>query len=159
MFLSCSKKLLPGLVSQSSVSLPARLRPFARGGFTLIELMFVVAIVAILLALAYPAYQDSVRKSRRADATSSLMGLAQTLERCFTRFNSYAHDDCPDLPDTSDKGYYSLSVERDATTFTVTAEATGDQVNDACGDFTVDHLGNKTPGPDSNRCWGSLGSS
>lgn len=58
-------------------------------GFTLIELMFVVAIVAILLALAYPSYVDQVRKARRADATSTLMDRAQVLERCFSRLNTY----------------------------------------------------------------------
>lgn len=155
MFLSCFTRSIFGLFPPSSDSSHSQPQPFAYRGFTLIELMFVVAIVAILLALAYPSYQDSVRKARRADATTSLMERAQGLERCFTRFNSYTHADCPNPAGASDDGYYTLTVERTATTYTLTAEATGDQANDACGDYTVDYLGNKAPAPDSKRCWGS----
>ncbi len=124
-------------------------------GFTLIEIMTVLAILAIILALAYPAYVDSVRKSRRADATSSLMARAQGLERCFTRFNAYNHASCPNPEGASDEGFYTVAVARTATTYTLTAAPAGDQVNDACGTFSVDYLGNKTPIPGSNRCWGS----
>jgi type IV pilus assembly protein PilE len=125
-------------------------------GFTLIELMFVVAIVAILLALAYPSYLEQVRKARRADATSSLMDRAQVLERCFTRLNTYVG--CPTPEGLSNDGYYNIEFGEDeptATTYSLVAEPAGDQVNDVCGEFTVDFLGNKTPVPDGNRCWGS----
>jgi type IV pilus assembly protein PilE len=63
-------------------------------GFTLIELMIVVAVVAILAAVAFPAYTQYVEQTRRADAQSALLNAAQNLERCFTRNNSYAN--CPD---------------------------------------------------------------
>jgi len=124
-------------------------------GFTLIELMFVVAIVAILLALAYPSYLDSVRKSRRADAKATLMDRAQSLERCFTRFNAYNDGNCPNPVGLSEKGYYDVTVDRTATTWTLTATPVGDQANDACEIFTVDYLGNKSPAPGPLRCWGS----
>jgi type IV pilus assembly protein PilE len=58
-------------------------------GFTLIELVIVVAIVAILATIAYPSYQDSVRKSRRADAKGVLMEAAQWMERFYTENNRY----------------------------------------------------------------------
>ncbi len=57
--------------------------------FTLIELMIVVAIVGILAGIAYPSYQDSVKKSRRSDAKAALMGFANAMERYYTENNSY----------------------------------------------------------------------
>ena len=58
-------------------------------GFTLIELMIVVAIVAILAAIAYPAYTESVRKGRRAEARTALAELLQQQERHMTQRNCY----------------------------------------------------------------------
>ena len=57
--------------------------------FTLIELMIAVAIIGILAAIAIPSYQDSVKKSRRADAQGALMSLANAMERHFTESNTY----------------------------------------------------------------------
>ena len=57
--------------------------------FTLIELMIVVAIIGIMAGIAYPAYQDSVIRSRRADAKGALMSFASAMERHFTENNSY----------------------------------------------------------------------
>ena len=59
-------------------------------GFTLIELMIVVAIVGILAAVAYPAYTDSVRKGKRAEARAALMDLLQQQERYLSQTNTYA---------------------------------------------------------------------
>lgn len=61
-------------------------------GFTLIELMVVVAIIGILSAIAYPAYQEYVRRAQRAEARAQLMEAAQFMERFFTINNSYAVD-------------------------------------------------------------------
>lgn len=65
-----------------------RTKKFMRG-FTLVEVMIVVVIIAILASIAVPAYNSSVRKGRRADAQASLMGLANALERQFTANGSY----------------------------------------------------------------------
>jgi type IV pilus assembly protein PilE len=117
--------------------------------------MTVLAILAIVIALAYPAYVEQVRKARRADAASTLMDRAQSLERCFTRFNSYTNGGCPNPVGVTADGFYTITVNRTATTYTLTATPVGDQANDRCGTYTVDYLGNKTPVPGSNRCWGS----
>jgi type IV pilus assembly protein PilE len=61
----------------------------AMRGFTLIELMIVVAVVGILAAIAYPAYTDSVMKGKRAQARTALLELMQQQERYMTQHNSY----------------------------------------------------------------------
>jgi type IV pilus assembly protein PilE len=131
----------------------------ATPGFTLVEAMVVVAILAIVVALAYPSYLEQIRKARRADAESSLLAAAQLLERCFTRINSYLVSDegCPDPTGASQDGFYTISFadgSPTATTYTLVATPQGDQANDPCNEYTVDHLGNKTPVPGGHRCWG-----
>ncbi len=62
-------------------------------GFTLVEVLIVVAIIAILVALALPNYQDSVRKARRADAQVKMMEFANIAERLYTEDNNYLRTD------------------------------------------------------------------
>ena len=64
-------------------------RPANQKGFTLIEVMIVVAIIGILAAVAYPSYVDSIRKGKRAEARAALMNLLQQQERYFTQNNTY----------------------------------------------------------------------
>ncbi|MFO7902267.1 MAG: type IV pilin protein [Pirellulaceae bacterium] len=135
-------------------------------GFTLIELMITIAILAIIVGIAIPAYNGQVEKSRRADAIAGLLQAAQQMERCFTRTNTYLN--CS-IPETSPDGHYAIDdtndtdgdATRTATTYTLEANPTGDnasgaQESDNCGTFTLDHLGIKgADGADSDRCWGS----
>lgn len=130
------------------------------GGFTLIELLIAVGIIAILAAIVYPSYQDMVTRSHRAEAPTLLMTAAQELERCYTRFFAYNHNDCQANPvgRRSEGGFYQISDQSDiqATTFTLVAAPQGRQVRDSeCGAFTLDHRGNRdvVPNTDPSNCW------
>ena len=60
-------------------------------GFSLLELMIVVAIVGIIAAFAYPSYLEQVRKTRRADCSGALAGMGNAMERFFTVNSTYKH--------------------------------------------------------------------
>lgn len=68
---------------------PTKLSHKRIAGFTLVELMIVVAVVGILAAIAYPSYIDSVRKGNRAEGRAAVTGLLQQQERFFTQNNTY----------------------------------------------------------------------
>ncbi len=130
-----------------------------RHGFTLIELMITVAIVGILAAIALPSYQDSIRKSRRADAKSDLMGLANAQERYFTLNNQYCDGEACALtsiytlnPQNAD--YYSFSTESlTATEFNLTAAPLGSQADDPCGELYLTQSGTRTTSTNADGCW------
>jgi type IV pilus assembly protein PilE len=122
-------------------------------GFTLIELMIVVAIVAILAAIAYPSYTRYVEQARRADAKSALLDAAQRLERCYTQTNTYV--DCNFAANSPDGFYTVAATTQTATAFTLTATPQGVQANSPCGTYTLTHDGTRTvSGPlTADRCW------
>lgn len=122
-------------------------RRMARG-FTLIELMITVAVVAILAAVAIPSYSEHVRKSRRAQAKADLVELAQQLERFHTVQNTYSGMTLPFTQSPRDgKSYYTLSLSGAATSsaFTLQAVPGTGQDKDKCGTLTLDQAGRKTP--------------
>ena len=81
-------------------------------GFTLIELMIVVAIIGILAAVAYPAYTDSVAKGKRAEARAAVMDLLQQQERYFTQMNTYETFSLGTTGALPFKGYSALSGDQ-----------------------------------------------
>ena len=117
----------------------------AHKGFTLIEVMIVVAIIAILAAIAFPSYQEQVRRTNRAEGQRELMEAAQRLERCFTEYNAYNHASCNvAFPFMSDEGKYEVdATARTASSFSLTATRAGTQDGDRCGNFTLTHTGAK----------------
>ncbi len=120
-------------------------------GFTLIELMVVIVILGVIAAFAVPAYQDQVRKGRRADAMGTLLKI-QVLEERWRLANGQYTTNLADLGmgTTTPEGYYNLSLSstNPAVGFTATATAVGDQANDTgCTTFTITQ-----DGPASG-CW------
>ncbi len=126
-----------------------------QNGFTLTELMVVVAVLALIITIAYPAYTDQVRKTRRKDGMSALTTAAQNLERCYTTTNDYTNATCTGLfPITSDEGWYQVSMTAStATTYTLTATALNDQANDVCANLTLTHTGAKGSSSGRTDCW------
>jgi len=126
-----------------------------QAGFTLIELLVAVAILAIVMAVAIPSYQQHVLKTHRKDAQSEMMELAQNLERCRTRTNEY--DECAIAGGPTDSGRYQLAIDpHTATTFTITAtpQSEGGQTKDKCKNLTLTHKGVKgSTGLDVSKCW------
>lgn len=128
-------------------------------GFTLIELMIVVAIVAIIAAVAYPAYTDSVLRSHRAEARTAVMDAAARQEKRFSATYAYTAD-MTELgytadPWVTDNGRYSVAAALDADgRFTITATALGVQVDDRCDGFSVNFLGQRGVSEGTvDECW------
>lgn len=125
-------------------------------GFTLIELMIVVAIIGILAAFAYPAYGRYVMETRRTDAVSALLSGIQSMERC--RATNYSYADCQNnLPAESEEKFYAITASNvSATTFTLTATAQGAQAQDTdCPTLTIDQTSQRGPVDTSGDadCW------
>ena len=131
-------------------------------GFTLIELMIVVAIIAILAAIAIPAYGRYAFRAHRVDGQELLLRIATAQERYYSNHNAYGSlTDVGFLTTTSEKGYYAADVvvSSASAAFVATATGVGGQASDVCGPLVIDNAGNKTPGPTSassnsnGSCW------
>lgn len=153
---------------------------FARksAGFTLIELVVAMVIVAILAAVAIPAYSSYVRKARRTDAKSALLDLASLEERYFSVNNTYTSDQTQlgyggtpgaSFPVGSGTTYYNVLISNvnpaaattangvtttTAATYLLTATPQGDQAKDTqCPSFTLTSQGVQGPAATVATCW------
>ena len=139
-----------------------------RKGFTLIELIIVVAVIAILASLAVYNYQRYAFRTRRADGREMLMRVASAQERYFTNFNQYAPNlgalgfvasgPAPQAVGQSEKGYYQVAIAAMGAGnqgYTLRATAQNAQATDQCGNLTLDNTGakNQSGGPTNGPCW------
>lgn len=138
---------------------PASLR---HRGFTLIELMIVVAVVAILGAIAVPSYNEYIRRAHRADARAGLLQAQQWMERAATATGVYPTGALPAAlswtGDASKRYTIGLSAGNTPSAYTLVATRRGSQAGDRCGDFTLTHTGvrdalNLAAGTSAAECW------
>jgi type IV pilus assembly protein PilE len=134
-------------------------------GFTLIELMISVVVLAILGSLAMASYRSSVLRSNRTDASTTVLRVAVAEEKYFLQNSQYTADLASAAPTglgigaTTPLGYYTLAVMAGstgslATSWMVTASATGAQLKDiaACQTLSIDDQGVRSPN-DASGCW------
>lgn len=145
-----------------------------KNGFTLVELLIVVAIVGILAGIAYPSYLKQMQKSNRSDAKIVLNDVAQRMQRCFTAHSKYNPEDgvCTVVDDVqapagieSKERFYKVSIaaaaDLTATTYLLTATTvagTRQATDTDCAIFTLNQTGVRTAvdadgNDNTDECW------
>jgi type IV pilus assembly protein PilE len=118
-------------------------------GFTLMELMITMVLIAVLTVIAVASYTHQVTKSRRADAKTALLDLAAREERYFTTNNTYTNVAAnlgyaalpTSIPGTGTATYTINVTAANATSFSAQATRSAVQATDECGDYTIDDRG------------------
>jgi len=139
-------------------------------GFTMVELMIVVAIIGILAAVAIPSYKSSVKKSNRSAAKTALLDLAAREEKIYSLTNAYSTTPSDlfgtgttltfplNAPLTGPAQYtiatptIAAATTTASATFSITATPTGTQTGDQCGNFTINSAGQQSVSG-SGSCW------
>lgn len=137
----------------------------AQRGFSLLEVLIILAIVAIVAAVTYPSYSKYMQQSNRAEAHKSLMELAQKQESWKLQTQSYSENISELGQNTSENGYYALSIEipnapgcmsqngdggQIVSCYQLIATAQNRQQDDTkCAVMQLNHLGEREP----EQCW------
>jgi type IV pilus assembly protein PilE len=145
-----------------------RMRTYRYRGFSLIELMITMAILAIVAALAVSSYRRYAIRANRTEAKTTLLSIQVAQEKWFLQNNAYAQDVATlraappgglgipiSAAGVTPNGYYTISVAAATpNTYTIQADANGTQTNDvpACLTYTINETGVRTPA-ESTGCW------
>lgn len=131
-------------------------------GFTLVEVMIVVAVVALLAGIALPSYQEYVRRAHRAHAQATLVQAAQWMERAATVRGTYPlTNQIPADLLRVEGGRYHVVAASDGATYTLTAIPTAGQATDPCAAYRITETGRRsqetvgslTPSLAEDACW------
>lgn len=123
---------------------------------TLIELLTVVAIVAILGTIALNSYRSSVLRSNRAEGAATLLKVQAAQEKFYLNERAYSNSLSQlKIPANTERGLYQIRLSNvGAVTYTATATAINGQAADTeCATLSIDETGNRTPSPATSRCW------
>lgn len=136
--------------------------PRSAHGFTMMELMIAILIIAILAAIALPSYQDSIRKSKRAEGKAALLDLQNRMERFFIDRNTYLSAcigacgvNSVLASATTEHSYYTLSISASAIN-SYTLQATPAFADALCGNLTLTNTGIKGESGSATaatQCW------
>jgi type IV pilus assembly protein PilE len=126
-------------------------------GFTLVELLITMVVVAILAAIAFPAYVDHVMRARRSEARAALQEMAVRQQAFFLNSRTYTSTlgaTGLNVAATTESGFYNLSVTNSASCpiascFQLEATPTGPQAGDSCGTLVLTSVGTRLPAG----CW------
>ena len=144
--------------------MPSRL---PRRGFTLIELMIAVTVLAILAAVALPTLRESIARASRGEVQAALLEDAGYMQHYYASHDAFMDTPPPQLPSTrtprTGVANYAITVSvpsADPASFVLTARRAGSMSGDPCGDFTYDSLGQRglaagtfAAGRDIAACW------
>lgn len=138
------------------------MKPGNMQGFTLIEAMITLALIAITLSLALPSYRSYVIRANRTEAIETLLATAACQERIYTRTNAYDANACGG---NSSNGFYTISVatSNGNQNFVAAAAPQNTQTEDNCGSLTINQTSAKTAGGQgggfASTCWKGKSSS
>lgn len=143
----------------------AAMRAPGSAGFTLIEILITIVIVAILAGIGYPIYMNYVRNSRRTAAVTALQRAATAEEKYYATHNAYAssltslnyESNSVKVP-SADQYWYTMSASLDSEgNYILKAVPRGEQANDECGTYQLTSTGDKsvTGSESESKCWGS----
>jgi type IV pilus assembly protein PilE len=136
-----------------------------QSGFTLIELMIVVAVIGLLTTIALPSYNGYVARGKRAEARAEVLKAEGWLERYYTENNRYSDTPTSTVNAAFSSRFgavpangaanYNITLAVTSTTYTVTATRTGSMASDNCGNYTKTNSGSLTfvsSSGDTSRC-------